>query len=83
MLEFEITESTALLEEHYPLLQQMRDHGLVVSIDDFGTKYSSLNHLNHFPVNNIKIDRTFITAIHVSSFYETIINSILYVPHQL
>lgn len=83
VLEFEITESTALLEEHYPLLQQMRDHGFVVSIDDFGTKYSSLNYLKHFPVNKIKIDRTFITGIGVSSIDETIIKSIVYVASQL
>lgn len=83
MLEFEITESTALLEEHYPLLQQMRDHGIIVSIDDFGTKYSSLNYLKHFPVNKIKIDRTFITGIGVSSIDETIIKSIVYVASQL
>ncbi|WP_340026273.1 EAL domain-containing protein [Paenibacillus sp. FSL K6-1096] len=83
VLEFEITESTALLEEHYPLLQQMRDHGIIVSIDDFGTKYSSLNYLKHFPVNKIKIDRTFITGIGVSSIDETIIKSIVYVASQL
>lgn len=82
-LEFEITESTALLEEHYPLLQQMRDRGIVVSIDDFGTKYSSLNYLKHFPVNKIKIDRTFITGIGVSSIDETIIKSIVFVASQL
>lgn len=83
VLEFEITESTALLEEHYPLLQQMRDLGIVVSIDDFGTKYSSLNYLKHFPVNKIKIDRTFITGIGVSSIDETIIKSIIFVASQL
>ena len=83
ILEFEITESTALLEEHYPLLQEMRDRGIVVSIDDFGTKYSSLNYLKHFPVNKIKIDRTFITGIGVSSIDETIIKSIALVASQL
>lgn len=83
VLEFEITESTALLEEHYPLLQQMRDHGIIVSIDDFGTKYSSLNYLKHFPVNKIKIDRTFITGIGISSIDETIIKSIVFVASQL
>ncbi|MFD1776817.1 putative bifunctional diguanylate cyclase/phosphodiesterase [Paenibacillus rhizophilus] len=82
-LEFEITESTALLEEHYPLLQQMRDRGIIVSVDDFGTKYSSLNYLKHFPVNKIKIDRTFIVGIGQSSIDETIIKSIAYVASQL
>lgn len=82
-LEFEITESTALLEEHYPLLQQMRDQGIIVSVDDFGTKYSSLNYLKHFPVSKIKIDRTFITGIGQSSIDETIIKSIVYVASQL
>lgn len=82
-LEFEITESTALLEEHYPLLQQMRDRGIVVSVDDFGTKYSSLNYLKHFPVNKIKIDRTFILGIGHSPIDETIIKSIAFVASQL
>ena len=82
-LEFEITESTALLEEHYPLLQLMRDRGIIVSIDDFGTKYSSLNYLKHFPVNKIKIDRTFIIGIGLSSIDETIIKSIALVASQL
>lgn len=82
-LEFEITESTALLEKHYPLLTQIRDRGIVVSIDDFGTKFSSLNYLKHFPVNKIKIDRTFISGIGRSSIDETIIKSIIYVASQL
>ncbi|WP_223110338.1 bifunctional diguanylate cyclase/phosphodiesterase [Paenibacillus sinensis] len=83
VLEFEITESTALLEEHYPLLQEMRNLGIIVSVDDFGTKYSSLNYLKHFPVNKIKIDRTFITGIGNSSIDETIIKSIVFVASQL
>ncbi|MBT2291273.1 EAL domain-containing protein [Paenibacillus albidus] len=83
VLEFEITESTALLEEHFPLLQQMRDCGIKVSIDDFGTKYSSLNYLKHFPVNKIKIDRTFISGIGISTIDETIIKSIVFVASQL
>jgi diguanylate cyclase len=83
VLEFEITESIALLEEHYPLLQQMRDRGIIVSIDDFGTKYSSLNYLKHFPVDKIKIDRTFITGIGLSPIDETIIKSIAFVASQL
>ncbi|WP_025695047.1 putative bifunctional diguanylate cyclase/phosphodiesterase [Paenibacillus durus] len=82
-LEFEITESTVLLEEHYPLLQQMRDEGILVSVDDFGTKYSSLNYLKHFPVGKIKIDRTFIIGIGQSSIDETIIKSITFVASQL
>ncbi|WP_410512719.1 EAL domain-containing protein [Paenibacillus sp. BR2-3] len=83
VLEFEITESIVLLEEHYPLLQQMRERGIIVSIDDFGTKYSSLNYLKHFPVDKIKIDRTFITGIGVSPIDETIIKSIAFVAFQL
>lgn len=83
VLEFEITESIALLEEHYPLLQQIRDRGIIVSIDDFGTKYSSLNYLKHFPVNKIKIDRTFIMGIGNSPIDETIIKSIAFVASQL
>ncbi|KAA9008400.1 bifunctional diguanylate cyclase/phosphodiesterase [Paenibacillus spiritus] len=83
VLEFEITESTAMMEEHYPLLQQIRDIGITVSIDDFGTKYSSLNYLKHFPVNKIKIDRAFITGIGLSPIDEAIIESIAQVASQL
>ena len=61
-LKLEITES-ALIEPGgrvQDTLQQIRDRKIELSIDDFGTGYSSLSYLRRFPINNLKIDRSFI-----------------------
>lgn len=64
-LELEITESAIMKnpEETISMLQSISLMGISISIDDFGTRYSSLNYLRHFPVNCIKIDRSFIKDI--------------------
>jgi len=63
-LTIEITES-ALGEGGSTLriLQALKDLGVRLSLDDFGTGYSSLARLRHFPVNTVKIDRSFVTEI--------------------
>ncbi len=65
-LNLEITE-TLLIENTeiaIRIFQQLRDRHIHLSLDDFGTGYSSLNYLQRFPVNTIKIDRSFISQIH-------------------
>jgi EAL domain-containing protein (putative c-di-GMP-specific phosphodiesterase class I) len=61
-LQIEITESTAM--QDFDLITQtiheLSRMGVHISIDDFGTSYSSLGYLKRFPVSSIKIDRTFI-----------------------
>jgi diguanylate cyclase (GGDEF)-like protein/PAS domain S-box-containing protein len=68
-LELEVTESLLLsnADVMFSVLQQLRDMGLRLAIDDFGTGYSSLSYLKRFPVNKLKIDRSFIRDIPADS----------------
>lgn len=84
-LELEITER-GLLENQDPeavidILQQLHVLGVQLTIDNFGTGYSSLSHLNHFPLERLKIDRSFIQAI--SPHREGIASTIITIAHSL
>jgi diguanylate cyclase (GGDEF)-like protein len=61
-LVLEITESLLIEEDEkiYQALGGLRDMGIRLAVDDFGTGYSALNYLRHFPINLLKIDRSFI-----------------------
>jgi diguanylate cyclase (GGDEF)-like protein len=67
-IELEITEN--LLIEHGLLyereMREMREMGFTIALDDFGTGYSSLSYLSRFPVQKIKLDRSFIAAAHLN-----------------
>lgn len=65
MLEFEITETALLQNEEIvkQTLQQIKELNIQISLDDYGTGYSSINYLREFPFDTIKIDRSYIQEI--------------------
>ena len=64
-LELEITETSLIGNDVQALavLNELRELGVSISLDDFGTGYSSLSYLHRFPINRIKIDRSFISRV--------------------
>jgi diguanylate cyclase (GGDEF)-like protein len=64
-LEFELTESVVMINVALAIskMKQLREQGIRISIDDFGTGFSSLSYLKYFPVDILKIDRSFVKDI--------------------
>jgi diguanylate cyclase (GGDEF)-like protein/PAS domain S-box-containing protein len=84
-LELELTESAFKenLRDSIKHMHILNDWGVTISIDDFGTGYSSLRHLLHFPLEKIKIDRSFIQNIPGDSEYATMVRAIIAMAHNL
>lgn len=84
-LELEITESSAMEHagETISMLTQLNQMGLSLAIDDFGTGYSSLAYLKRFPIQKLKIDRSFIQDIHNDQNDASIANSIIGLAHNM
>lgn len=84
-LELEITETTAMENIDFTIktLNRLNEMGVNISIDDFGTGYSSLNYLRYFPINILKIDRSFICDMENDLNTKTIVKSIIDVAHSL
>jgi EAL domain-containing protein (putative c-di-GMP-specific phosphodiesterase class I) len=84
-LTLEITESMLIedIEFTISLLAQMKERGIHISIDDFGTGYSSLNYLYRLPVDNLKIDRSFVNQIQPSTKNHQIVEIIVALSNHL
>lgn len=78
-LEIELTENVVMenVKDSIKTLIDLRIKNISLSIDDFGTGYSSLSYLKQFPINKLKIDRSFITNICSSTEDATIVNAVI------
>lgn len=78
-LTLEVTESTLLedSEATASTLESFREAGISVSIDDFGTGFSSLSYLHRFPAETLKIDRSFVMAMTEDDRHEAIVRALL------
>jgi PAS domain S-box-containing protein len=81
----EITETIAMADPQRSglVLSELKALGVHISIDDFGTGYSSLSRLQGFPVDTLKIDRTFISKIDINSETSEIVRIIIMLAHNL
>jgi EAL domain-containing protein (putative c-di-GMP-specific phosphodiesterase class I) len=81
----EITESVIMdeAESSTAILEELKDLGVQLAIDDFGTGYSSLSYLNRFPVDFLKIDRSFVEGLPESSEDTAVVSSIIALAHTL
>ena len=84
-LELEITESSVLENETTAgqVLVELKAQGISVALDDFGTGYSSLSHLQHVPLDTLKIDRSFIEDIESEGDARSIVITLITMAHHL
>ena len=84
-LSVELTESMMMdnPEKVIKILKRLEDMGVTIAIDDFGTGYSSLSYLQSFPVNVVKIDRSFVQVIGEGQGEAVITNAIIQLGHSM
>jgi diguanylate cyclase len=82
-LEIELTETAVMSdpEESIDILESLSRMGVIVSIDDFGTGYSSMSYLRRFPIDKLKIDRSFIANVMTSADDASIVRAIISLAH--
>lgn len=85
LLKLEITESLLIdnLETVTKIIHSLRNQEIQFSIDDFGTGYSSLSYLHQFPVDTIKIDRSFVSQMQANGDNSAIVKAIVTLAHML
>jgi diguanylate cyclase (GGDEF)-like protein len=85
LLEIEITESALMddTEANLVILNELKQLGVLLSLDDFGTGYSSLSYLRRFPIDVLKIDRSFVTDVARDSEADAIVTTIVHMARGL
>ncbi len=85
LLELEITESMLMedLEASAEVLRALRDMGLHITVDDFGTGFSSLAYLKRLPISCLKVDRSFVRDLPEDAEDRAIVEAIVYLAHTL
>ena len=84
-LEIELTESLLVenSEQAVAVMERLKAIGVAISIDDFGTGYSSLGYLKRFPIDSLKIDRSFVKDLRTSATDAAIVDAISALAHSL
>jgi EAL domain-containing protein (putative c-di-GMP-specific phosphodiesterase class I) len=84
-LKIEITESSIMADPAHALaiMSLVQSLGVRLSVDDFGTGYSSLSHLRQLPIDEIKIDKSFVTGMRNSDADATIVRTVIDLAHNL
>lgn len=84
-LELELTESAVMTNAEWSvaILEQLSRMGVIVAIDDFGTGYSSMSYLKRFPIDRLKIDRSFIRDLDAGGDNASIVNAMISLAHGL
>lgn len=84
-IEIELTESTMMksTEQAMSIMQKLRKIGVKISIDDFGTGFSSLGYLQKFSADILKIDRSFMGNLHENTSNQAIVNAVIDMSHAL
>ena len=84
-IKLEVTESVIMhnVDQVIPVLNRLRERGYIIAMDDFGTDYSSLAFLHQFPIQVLKIDRSFVESMSVSRSFGAIVHAIVTLAHNL
>ena len=84
-LQVELTEGLAMhdAEHHIAMLHDIKALGVQIAVDDFGTGYSSLSYLKRFPIDQLKVDRSFVSGLPADQNDAAIVRAIVTLGHQL